>query len=512
MIVSDCGAIAGVEKSHNFSMNEAKAGLRGGCDVDCGVAYSQTVPAALKDGSIVEQDVERALNRTLSQLVSLGLANTKPPAPWGSLDQSDVDTAEHRALAKGAAMQGFVLLKNEGKALPLLQTKRAGGKLKVAVLGPHFNSSTHRLANYYGGNDLVHTQTPLMGLRRRNELNIVSVAEGVAMCGTFCAHGDIPAAVRAAKKADVAVLFVGLHSWQGAQSQAANVSDDAPGQNNGPGMEREGYDRTNLTLPEGQVRLIKAVSAAGVKTVVVLINSGGVACVAWLSDASAVLEAYYPGEMGGDAMASVLLGDVSPSGRLTTTVYPADFIHKQNISDMVLRPHGAIPAPTASWSRSRSEFGFGMSYTSFAFKWAGASDKTAETKNVAADFATYFASRGAAPPSVASPLTYSVSVKNTSAVTSDVVVPCFVASATNKDGPRRQLAGFERVSRLAPGAAKMVNIGLAPTALTTVTKAGTENVQEGSWSKSCGGAPDGFAHGTLKISGIDVETFTLPTA
>lgn len=186
-----------------------------------------------------------------------------------------------------------------------------------------------------GGNDLVKTQTPLMGIERRPEVHIVGAAEGVPLCGTFCGVGDIPAAVALARQADVAILFVGLHSTQGAQSQATNASTDVPGQNNGPGMEREGYDRTNLTLPPGQEELIKSVSATGVKVAVVLINSGGVACEGWLSSVSALLEAYYPGEMGGDAIASVLFGDVSPSGRLTTTVYYADFIHQRNITDMV---------------------------------------------------------------------------------------------------------------------------------------------------------------------------------
>jgi hypothetical protein len=293
LIVSDCGAINGIKNSHNYSQNVAQAGLRGGCDVDCGAAYGAAVPAALRDGSIDEGDVERALNRTLGQLISLGLANPKPPAPWGSLDEQDIDTPAHRALAKDAAMQGFVLLKNEGAVLPLKPPAGAasGGRqqqLKVAVLGPHFNSSTHLLANYYGGNDLVKTQTPLMGLERRPEVRVVGATQGVPMCGTFCGAGDISGAVALASKADVAVLFVGLHSAQGAQSRAHNVSDDLPGQNNGPGMEREGYDRTNLTLPPGQEQLIKSVSATGVKVVVVLINSGGVACEAWLGDVPAV--------------------------------------------------------------------------------------------------------------------------------------------------------------------------------------------------------------------------------
>ena len=80
------------------------------------------------------------------------------------------------------------------------------------------------------------TQTPLLGLERRPEVRVVGAAQGVPMCGTFCGAGDIPAAVELASKADVAVLFLGLHSWQGGQSQAKNISAALPGQNNGPGM------------------------------------------------------------------------------------------------------------------------------------------------------------------------------------------------------------------------------------------------------------------------------------
>ena len=162
MIVSDCGAINGIRTNHNYSQNIAQAGLRGGCDVDCGAGYAATVPAGLLDGSIDESDVDRALNRTLGQLISLGLANVEPPAPWGALDEHDIDTPAHRSLAKDAAMQGFVLLKNEGGLLPLKQaavvevesgssSKRQ--KLKVAAIGPHLNSSTHLLANYCESND-----------------------------------------------------------------------------------------------------------------------------------------------------------------------------------------------------------------------------------------------------------------------------------------------------------------------------------------------------------------------
>ena len=133
-----------------------------------------------------------------------------------------------------------MLLKNEG-LLPL-KPRSPARKLKVAAIGPHFNSSTHLLANYYGGNDLVLSETPLLGLKRRPELEVVGGMAGVEMCGANCTPGDIPAAVALARKAEVAVIFAGLHSTQGQQ-------DGGPGSLNGPGMEREGYGTCHPSLP-----------------------------------------------------------------------------------------------------------------------------------------------------------------------------------------------------------------------------------------------------------------------
>jgi hypothetical protein len=195
-------------------------------------------------------------------------------------------------------------------------------QLKLVVLGPHYNSSTHLLANYYGENDLVFSQTPLLGLTRRPEVEVVGAAasesdEGVFsttvqppcsllkiiislcsidrlwICGSSCPACEIPAAVAIEKRAGVAVLFVGLHSMQGQQVASGSREQGA----NGPGMEREGYDRTNLTLPGQQEELIQAVAATGVPTVVVLINSGGIAAEWVYANVPAVLEAMYPGEI-----------------------------------------------------------------------------------------------------------------------------------------------------------------------------------------------------------------------
>lgn len=172
MIVSDCGAITGIGPAqHNFSQkgHETRAGLRGGCDLNCGTVYKSQVDASLASGLITEEDVTRALNRSMTQLISLGMAEASPP--WGHLNESDIDSPPNRQTALDAARQGMVLLKNEGGLLPL-RSAGPSSRLKVAVLGPHFNSSTHLLANYYGENHLVLNSTPLLGLRRRSEVEV----------------------------------------------------------------------------------------------------------------------------------------------------------------------------------------------------------------------------------------------------------------------------------------------------------------------------------------------------
>jgi beta-D-xylosidase 4 len=224
------------------------------------------------------------------------------------------------------------------------------------------------------------------------------------------------------------------------------------------------------------------------------------------------------GEMGGDAIASILAGDVSPSGRLTTTVYHADYIYQRNITDMVMRPHGAVPGITYRFLEQEPlwEFGFGRSYTSFSFAMMGASEHSVQTTDVQAAFARYFAVRGTEPPHES--LSFKVAVTNTGGVASDVVTLCFVSASSatapqqQADAPLRQLAGFQRISDLSPGENHTVVIGLAPTALTTVSKDGAEKVSAGKWFVRCGGAPDGFTTGVLHITGRDVETFALPAS
>lgn len=331
--------------------------------------------------------------------MQVGQAERSPP--WEDVGPDAIDSAAARALALDGARQGFVLLKNDNHTLPLVappQTLTHDPKhldsppntrtrpLKLAVLGPHFNSSTDLLANYYGDNVLVATSTPLLGLMRRPEVSVVAALAGCDLVNVS-QPPDLAGATAAAKRADVAILFMGLHSTQGPQV------------NNGPGMEREGYDRTNLTLPGYQEALVQAVYATGVPTVVVLINSGGLAAEWVYTHVPAVLEAYYPGELGGDALASVLLGDVSPAGRLTNTIYPAGFVRQRNITDMNLRPHDGIPGVTYRFYDDAPlfPFGYGRHYTTFVFAWNTADaalSQSVSTTELAASLPRWLAQGG----------------------------------------------------------------------------------------------------------------------
>lgn len=404
----------------------------------------------------------------------------------------------------------MVLLRNENGILPLTP-KTAGEKVKIAVLGPHYNSSTELLANYFGDNNLVQTSTPLAALSRRPEVEVVGALAGCDLVNVSIPP-DIEGATNIAKKADIAIVFLGLHSTQVSQFascilnlSAQNSTSFLIGQGkqvaNGPGMEREGFDRTNLTLPGYQPALIEAVVGTGTPTVVVLINSGGIAAEWVYSNVPAILEAYYPGELGGDAIASLLLGDKSPSGRLTTTIYPADFVMQRNITDMNFRAHGDIPGVTYRFvdrANTLFSFGYGKHYTSFAFAFKSSGSVTATT-----DFICSAGRRGVTP-------TVTISVTNTGHVESDVSILCFVLSNETSTNAPRQLAGFSRLSRVQPSATDDVDIEIIPAALRSTDTTGAAFALGLTYELQCGGEPDGFAHATLTVSGPRCSIFSYP--
>jgi beta-D-xylosidase 4 len=221
--------------------------------------------------------------------------------------------------------------------------------------------------------------------------------------------------------------------------------------------------------------------------VLVLIHGGPLALDDTSLSLPAIVDAHYPGEMGGDAVVSVLFGDVSPSGRLTTTVYPAEFVQQRDMSDYQLAPHtnaanASVPGITYLYYDGTPQFpfGFGLSYTTFAFAWL--SEQPAQSQHDAAALAS-----GVLPP-------FAVNVTNTGGVTSDVSALAFVSTGVPGE-PLKQLFDFQRAAAVAPGDSVVLSFTLPPELAAVVLADGSRVIRPGT---------------TLRVTIGDVPAATVP--
>lgn len=242
-----------------------------------------------------------AVRRNVRLLLRCGIF-----APAG--DRAALSTPEHQALARKVAEESIVLLKNENALLPL-NAKRISS---IAVIGPNADWKLTRTSyRDSGGSAAVfppYEITPLEGLRRRlGDTVRINFAEGFSYeegkANDFAAGKA--AAIEAARKSDVVIVFAGTNHTYDREATGNVKPEDA--------------DKPNLRMIGPQEELIKAVAKANPRTVVVMINGAPLAVGDWLGDASAVLEAWFPGMEGGNAIANILFGDVNPSGKLPLT-------------------------------------------------------------------------------------------------------------------------------------------------------------------------------------------------
>ena len=431
-VVSDYFAIEEMASRHHMAADvpeAARYALNAGVDVDFpdGISYS-TLLQQVKDGKVSQGQIDQAVRRILTMKFNAGLFEqpfvTDTKAALASNGPAGV------ALARKAAEQSLVLLKNDG-TLPLAMP--SGTKPTIAVIGP--NADVARLGGYYG--IPRKTVSPLAGIRALvgNRATIVS-ARGVSVTKNDDWWVDkveladpaenrrmIAAAVEAAKKADTILLFIGDTE----QTSREGWGDDHLG------------DRSDLDLVGQQNDLFAALKALGKPIVAVLINGRPPSYPAVAEGANAVLETWYAGEQQGNAIADALFGRVNPGGKLPVTV---------------ARDVGQLPMfydykPSAHRGYLFSEvtplypFGYGLSYTSFAF---GAPTLSA---------ATIRPGQG---------VTVRVPVTNTGKLAGDEVVQVYlrddVSSVTR---PVKELVGFQRVT-LKPGETRQVDIAVRPDA------------------------------------------------
>jgi beta-glucosidase len=384
------------------------------------------VLADVKAGKITEATIDDNVGRILRVIVVSGLMD-HPHTATG-----EVDTPAQQAIARQGETEGIVLLKNQGSLLPLDASKIHA----IAVIGP--NALVARTGG--GGSSLVRPKyaiSPLQGIQKRagSAVQIIS-ALGVGLEGEDPAHDtpearatDLKEATEAASKADVAIVVVGRYNKN----------------------ESEGFDVKTMDLPAGQDELIAAVEKANPHTVVVLNTGDPVTMTKWLYTTPALLDMWYGGQEGGNALAAILFGDANPSGKLTVSLpkkfedspaaktYPGENLHTEYAEGIYV---GYRYYDTKN-VEPQFPFGFGLSYTKFEY-----SDLKAVPYTTSSGSVRY---RGVA---------VDVNVRNTGQRAGAEVVQLYVKDGHSKiDRPVHELKGFSRVE-LGPGESKTVKINL----------------------------------------------------
>jgi beta-glucosidase len=403
---------------------------------DGGWLTEEKVLAAVASGAVKQAAVDENVRRMLRVMFQAGLFD-HPHVAGG-----EVETAEHRALARRAATEGVVLLKNAGQLLPLDAKKIRS----VAVVGP--GAAVARTGG--GGSSLVRPRepvAPLAGIREAAGSGVdVRYALGVAMVGEEAPADAKQAreeAVALAARSDVAVVVVGYS----------------------PRLESEGFDRASMDLPAGQDELIAAVAAANRNTVVVVAAGAPVSMAGWIDRVPAVLDAWYGGQEVGHAVGNLLFGAAVPSGKLPVTFprriedstafghYPGENLHVAYAEGVFVGYRG--------FDRGKVEplfpFGHGLSYTTFEYDGL-----TVTPAQVKAD--------GRAE--------VSLRVRNTGTRAGAEVVQLYVRDVESSlPRPEKELKAFGRVS-LRPGEAHTLTFTLDRSALAFFEPAKGEWVAE----------------------------------
>ncbi len=475
-VVSDCWAIRDFHEHHKVTTKpteSAAMAVKNGCDLNCGCIYEKLVDA-LGEGLLTEADIDRAVRRLLFARFKLGMFDPPARVAYARIPYEINDCEEHRAMALEAARQSIVLLKNDG-VLPLRKDIRA-----LAVIGPNAYCASVLLGNYHGtASELV---TPLDGIRAAvSDATKVWYAEGCQLTGVRVRHcapsGRLSEAVSMAERSDAVVLCLGLDSRiEGEQGDAGN--SDASG------------DKLHLELPGLQQQLLERVVAVG-KPVILVLVSGSALGVTWAHEhCAAILQAWYPGEEGGTALADVLFGDYTPAGRLPVTFY-------KSIADCPDFGDYAMANRTYRYFKGEPlyPFGYGLSYTTFTYGVPRLSPGTVAAAALAGG----------------TEVTVSVSVTNDGDRDGDEVVQLYVTdTAASVTVPARDLRGFRRI-HLAAGASRTVTFGLSAKALSLIDDDGKRMLEPGAFTIAVGGSqPDARSvaltgktppHATLTVTG-----------
>lgn len=439
-VLADLGAVRRLWDAHHQANSPAAAvclALNSGVDMQFfdfdHDTFQNAIISGINDGSLTQAVLDRAVGRVLRVKFMLGLFDNPFIDP--ALDRRVSHCRAHQDLALESARQSMCLLKNDGNLLPLSKSMK-----KIAILGP--NAGVARLGDYCAAS-------------HRNYTSMSDAIKAVVSPKTevvFDEGENIESAVAKVKGADVVIL--GLGEWTG--------------------ISGEGFDRMDLNLPGNQQQLLEAAAATGVPVVVVLQN-GRPLSIPWAAGhVPAILEAWYPGELGGQAIAETLFGDNNPAGRL-----PVSFPRSVGQLPVYYNRDSSMGGSyvDGDWTPLFA-FGHGLSYTTFQY------------------------SNLTVTPPQASPnedIAVTVDVRNAGSREGDEVVQLYLRKLTaSVVTPSKALKAFSRV-HLKPGETKTVGLHLTPGQLELWNTRGEWAVESGDYVVTVGGSSEGGVKGGFTI-------------
>ena len=449
--VSDCWAIRDFHEHHKVTKNSeesAALALSKGCDLNCGCTYVHLMKAYNK-GLVTEEQIRAAAVRLFTTRFLLGLFDK---TEFDGLTYLDVETTESIALAKRASDEAVVMLKNDG-ILPL-----DGSKAKViSVIGPNADARRPLMGNYYGtSSEYV---TAIEGIRKAAGDNVrILYSEGCDLSNVkpdplSRDFNTIAEAKAVMSRSDLVILCIGLN-------------ETLEGEEGDQGNQYASGDKNNLSFPKPQLKLIEAVKESGKPFITVVMTGSAMDLTPFSEEASAILQAWYPGARGGLSIGDIIFGKVNPSGKLPVTIY-------RSVDDLPDFEDYSMKNRTYKYLEHEPlyPFGYGLTYGKVKIGNVSVSDSSASARENGFDI--------------------TVSVKNDGSVKTGEVIQIYAKALEDKNEVRNyRLVGFKRIE-LAAGEASDVTIGITADALKVVTDEGERVTPSGKLAIYAGfGQPD----------------------
>ena len=413
-VVTDCWALEDIYMRHKVlpsAVEVAAAAIKAGINLDCSNLLQDDVMKAVEQKLLTEKEVDSALAGIIRTQIKLGFYDPASMNPFQNYGADSVANAWHANLTRTMAAQSMVLLKNSNQLLPLDKKKYPA----IMVLGSNSASMDALLGNYHGVSN-----------RAVNFLEGITNAVDAGTRVEYdlgCDYNDTVhfGGIWAAGNADITVAVIGLTPvYEGEEGDAF--------------LAAKGGDKPDMSLPASHIAFMKKLRASNKKPIIAVITAGSAVDISAIEPyADAIILAWYPGEQGGNALADILFGRVSPAGRLPVTFY-------QSFADVPSYDNYAMKGRTYRYFNGKVQypFGFGLSYTSFAYEWQKMPGIIKSVKDT---------------------VSFSVKVKNTGSMDGDEVVQVYVEYPAADRMPIKELKAFKRV-HVAAGSEVVVPVSI----------------------------------------------------